>query len=286
MTSSLSGPIVDTIVRTAIMEDIGWGDITTEILIPEDLQGQGSLLMKADGVLAGIKIAKDVFLNVDTTLTFTILKKDGARVKKGDIISNVRGTVSSILKAERTALNFLQRLSGTATLTSRFIEALTGLQTRVTETRKTTPGLRYLEKYAVRVGGGINHRHHLGDGILIKDNHLVASQRAGLSLTQVIQKARDKAPHTLKIEVEVTTVKDAVIAAEAGADIILLDNMTFEEMRNAVQSVGGRAMLEASGGITLENARQIAETGVDLISVGALTHSAPSLDISLELEYK
>ncbi|MBI4331573.1 MAG: carboxylating nicotinate-nucleotide diphosphorylase [Chloroflexi bacterium] len=283
---SLIAPVVDRIVETAILEDMGWGDITTELLVPDSLQAHGSFLMKADGVLAGLEVAGLVFLKVDPSLVFTPLKRDGDRVKKGDVVATVRGSAAGILKAERTALNFLQRLSGTATLTAKFVEIVAGLKTRVSETRKTTPGLRYLEKYAVRVGGGINHRHHLGDGILIKDNHLVALYRAGLSLRDIIDKAKKNAPHTLKVEVEVTSIPDAVTAAEAGADIILLDNMSPEEMRKAVEAVAGRVKLEASGGINLENARVIAETGVDIISVGALTHSARALDISLELEYE
>lgn len=283
---SLMKPVVDKIIEAAILEDMGWGDITTELLVPAGLQAQGSFLMKADGVLAGLEVAEAVFLKVDSSLVFNALKKDGDRVNKGDVVASIKGEAASILKAERTALNFLQRLSGTATLTARFVEALAGLKTRVSETRKTTPGLRYLEKYAVRVGGGVNHRHHLGDGILIKDNHLAALYRAGLSLPEIIKKAKIGAPHTLKVEIEVCTIQDAAVAAEAGADIILLDNMSPPEMRKAVAAVEGRAMLEASGGINLENARTIAETGVDIISVGALTHSARALDVSLELEYE
>ncbi len=282
---SLLGPEADRIIEAAIREDLGWGDITTQILIPPHWQAQGTLLVKADGVIAGMEVAQAVFLEVDPALIFSPLKYDGTRVSKGTIAGRVRGSAASIVKAERTAINFLQRLSGIATLTARFVEALDGLKTRVTDTRKTTPGFRYLEKYAVRMGGGVNHRHHLGDGILIKDNHLAALKRAGVSLAQAIQKAKAEAPHTLKVEVEVTSARDAAAAAKAGADIILLDNMAVEEMRRAVAGVRGRAIVEASGGITLENARQIAETGVDIISAGALTHSAKALDISLELEY-
>ncbi|MBI2935072.1 MAG: carboxylating nicotinate-nucleotide diphosphorylase [Chloroflexi bacterium] len=281
----LLGPAVDSIINAAILEDLGWGDVTTEILVPPELQAQGSFLMKSDGVLAGMEVAAAIFKRVDPGLAFDAQKRDGDRVKKGDVIGSVSGSAASILKAERTALNFLQRLSGTATMTAHFIDLLKGLPTRVAETRKTTPGLRYLEKYAVRVGGGVNHRHHLGDGILIKDNHMAALNRAGLTLPDIIKRAKDKSPHTLKVEIEVTTVADAVTAAEAGADIILLDNMAPPEMRKAVKAVAGRAMLEASGGISLDNARTIAETGVNIISVGALTHSARALDISLELEY-
>lgn len=282
---SLLGPEADRIIDAAIQEDLGWGDITTQILIPPHWQAQGTLVVKADGIIAGMDVAQAVFLKVDPSLIFSPLKYDGTRVAKGAIAGKVRGSAASILKAERTALNFLQRLSGIATLTARLIEAVAGLKTRVTDTRKTTPGFRYLEKYAVRMGGAVNHRQHLGDGILIKDNHLAALKRSGLSLAQAVQKARAEAPHTMKIEVEVTRAKDAVTALKAGADIILLDNMSVDEMKRAVQGVKGRALLEASGGITLDNVRQIAETGVDIVSVGALTHSAKALDISLELEY-
>lgn len=283
---SLLGPEAERIIEAAIREDLGWGDITTQILIPPHWQAQGTLMVKADGVIAGMEIAQAVFLNVDPTLIFSPLKYDGTRVTKGAAAGRVKGSAASIVKAERTAINFLQRLSGIATLTARFVEAVAGLKTRITDTRKTTPGFRYLEKYAVRIGGGVNHRQHLGDGILIKDNHLAALKRTGLSLAQVIQKAKTEAPHTLKVEVEVITAADAVAAAEAGADIILLDNMALKEMKRAVRGVKGRAIIEASGGITLENVRQIAETGVDIISAGALTHSAKALDISLELEYR
>lgn len=283
---SLLGPVLDKIIDTAILEDLGWGDVTTEILVPPGLQAHGFFLMKSDGVLAGMDVVRAVFLRVDPSLVFTASLQDGEAVKKGDVIATVKGNAAGILMAERTALNFLQRLSGTATLTARFLEAVSGFKTRVSETRKTTPGLRYLEKYAVRAGGGVNHRHHLGDGILIKDNHLAALRLAGVALPEVIKKAKSRAPHTLKVEVEVSSVEDAVTAAVAGADIILLDNMTLDQMRKAVQAVAGRAMLEASGGITLDNARKIAETGVDIMSVGALTHSAKALDISLELQYE
>lgn len=282
----LLGPVLDKIIDTAILEDLGWGDVTTEILVPPDLQAHGSFLMKSEGVLAGMDVVRTVFLRVDPSLVFTALRQDGEAVKKGDVIATVKGNARGILMAERTALNFLQRLSGTATLTARFLEAVSGFKAKVSETRKTTPGLRYLEKYAVRAGGGVNHRYHLGDGILIKDNHLAALRLAGVSLPEVIKKAKARAPHTLKVEVEVTSVDDAVTAAAAGADIILLDNMSLDQMRKAVQAVGGKAMLEASGGITLDNARKIAETGVDIMSVGALTHSAKALDISLELQYE
>ena len=225
-----------------------------------------------------------MFVKVDPSLKVEVLIKDGAEVKPGDIVATISGSVASILKAERVALNFLQRLSGIASQTAEFVAKTQGLKVNITDTRKTTPGLRLLEKYAVRVGGGQNHRFHLGDGILIKDNHLAALRALGMSFKDIIAKAKQNAPHGLKVEVEVNTAEEAMDAAEAGADIIMLDNMSPDEMRRVVSLVSGRVKIEASGGITLANVRAIAETGINLISVGALTHSPKALDISLELE--
>ena len=212
-----------------------------------------------------------------------ILLEDGAGVKPGNKVARVSGSIASILKAERVALNFLQRLSGIASETNRYVKAVEGLPVRIMDTRKTTPNLRSLEKYAVRVGGGGSHRMSLSDGILIKDNHLVALRSQGLNIKEIIAKARKNAPQRLPVEVEVGTVSEALEAVEAGADIVMLDNMNIEDMRKAVKSIHGRALIEASGGITLDNVRAVAETGVDFISIGALTHSSRALDISLEL---
>jgi len=297
---------IDEIIDRALTEDLVRGDVTTETLIPSDQQGTGSIVVKAQGILAGIDVAKRVFHQVDPRLKVDILIEDGTSVKPGDVVAKVKGNLASILKAERVALNFLQRLSGIASETNRYVQAIAGLPVRITDTRKTTPGLRLLEKYAVRVGGGENHRMNLGDGILIKDNHLAALRSQGLSLKDVIAKARQNAPPSLRlspilslrgakrrsnlqakhsqIEVEVKTAQEAMEAAEAGADIIMLDNMNLDDMRQAVRSIHSRALVEASGGVTLDRVRAIAETGVDFISVGALTHSARALDISLELE--
>jgi len=225
-----------------------------------------------------------VFVKVDPSLKVEVLIKDGAEVKPGDIVATISGSVASILKAERVALNFLQRLSGIASQTAQYVAKTQGLKVNITDTRKTTPGLRLLEKYAVRVGGGQNHRFHLGDGILIKDNHLAALRALGMSFKDIIAKAKQNAPHGLKVEVEVNTIQEALDAVEAGVDIIMLDNMSPDEMRRVVSLVSGRVKIEASGGITLANVRAIAETGINLISVGALTHSPKALDISLELE--
>jgi nicotinate-nucleotide pyrophosphorylase (carboxylating) len=281
---SSSKPQIEEIIDRALAEDLGKGDVTTEALIPGDQQGTGFIVAKKEGILAGTGAAKQVFHRVDPELKVEILLEDGARVKPGSKVAKVSGSIASILNAERVALNFLQRLSGIASETNRYVAAVKGLPVRIMDTRKTTPGLRSLEKYAVRVGGGENHRMNLGDGILIKDNHLVALRSQGLNIKQIIDKARQNAPQRLPVEVEVGSVSEALEAVEAGADIVMLDNMNLEDMRKAAKSVHGRALIEASGGITLDNVRAVAESGVDFISIGALTHSATALDISLELE--
>jgi nicotinate-nucleotide pyrophosphorylase (carboxylating) len=275
---------IEEIVDRALAEDLGKGDVTTDALIPGDRQGTGFIVAKKEGILAGMNVAKQVFQRVGPELKVDVLLEDGARVKPGSTVAKVSGSIASILKAERVALNFLQRLSGIASETNRHVEAVKGLPVRIMDTRKTTPGLRSLEKHAVKVGGGKNHRMSLGDGILIKDNHLAALRSQGLNLKQIVTKARQNSPQQLPVEVEVGSVSEALEAVEAGADIVMLDNMDLEEMRKAVKSVRGRALIEASGGITLDNVRDVAETGVDLISIGALTHSAEALDMSLELE--
>lgn len=272
------------IINRALAEDLGSGDITTEALIARDWQSKASILIKSDGVLAGVDIARQVFLKVDPKLHVEILIQDGAQVKSGNIAALIKGKTASILKAERTALNFLQHLSGIATETARYVEAVKGLPVKILDTRKTTPGLRVLEKYAVRAGGGYNHRMHLADGILIKDNHLVAFRKQGGDLKEIISRARHRAPVNLKIEVEVKTLEEAQEAVAAGADIIMLDNMDIDTMRQAVKIIKDHVLIEASGGVNLSNVRAIAETGVDLIAIGALTHSAKVLDISLELQ--
>jgi nicotinate-nucleotide pyrophosphorylase (carboxylating) len=275
---------VEQAVGSALAEDLASGDITTDLLVQSDLEGKAAILVKRDGVLVGIDVAKEVFRQVDPSLHFKALVKDGAKVRKGGVVATVEGKVASILKAERTALNFLQHLSGIATETARYVDAVSGTKAIITDTRKTIPGLRLLEKYAVRAGGGRNHRLNLADGVLIKDNHLAALRSSGVGLGDAVKKARQRAPRAMKIEVEVESVKQAREALSAGADIIMLDNMNVKDMRRVVELVQGRALLEASGGITLDNVRSVAEAGVDLISVGALTHSAKALDISLEVE--
>ncbi|MDP2725972.1 MAG: carboxylating nicotinate-nucleotide diphosphorylase [Dehalococcoidia bacterium] len=282
---------VRAIVEQALAEDIGWGDITTRALVPPDHRGRAKALVKGEGVLCGIEVFALAFTLWDLALEVEALMADGSPVRRGDIVAVVKGRASSILTAERVALNFLQRLSGIASTTRRFVQEVGELPTRVLETRKTTPGLRLLEKYAVRIGGGSNHRYNLSDGVLVKDNHLAVLRSYGGDLSEAIARARRNVPLTIKIEVEATTVEEARAAVEAGADIILLDNMSVEEMKEAVRVIQatpsgdrGRVLVEASGGITLEKVRAIAETGVDFLSSGALTHSFKSLDISLEIE--
>jgi len=275
---------IDQLIDRALAEDLGWGDVTTEALITDDAQGKATIIAKAKGIVAGAEVTRQVFLRVDAELKVDTNTSDGDYVNSGDVIIKLEGKVASILKAERVALNFLQHLSGIASETARYVEAVKGLSAQITDTRKTIPGLRTLEKHAVHAGGGKNHRMHLGDGILIKDNHLAILQSQGLNIKEIIDVARQKAPKKLQIEVEVKTPQEAVEVAEAGADIIMLDNMNIDDMRQAVKLIKGRAKIEASGGITLDNVRAVAETGVDIISIGALTHSAKALDISLKLD--
>ena len=283
-TVELTDKQLDVVIDLALEEDTGQGDITSEALIPADLAGKASLLVKEAGILAGIEIARRVLHRVDPSLEVEIHIKDGTAIQPGDTAATITGNVISILKAERVALNFLQRLSGIASTTARYVTEASGLTTKILDTRKTTPGLRMLEKYAVRMGGGYNHRFHLGDAVLIKDNHIAALRAMGMSLKDMIEKARQNAPKGVTIEVEVTNTKEATEALKAGADIVMLDNMSINEMRQVVNMVSGQAKIEASGGITLDNVHQAAMTGVDFISIGALTHSYRALDISLELE--
>jgi nicotinate-nucleotide pyrophosphorylase (carboxylating) len=280
----LSNEQLDAIIDAALSEDTGHGDVTTAALIPPALAGKAEVLVKEKGVLAGIEIAARVFQRVDPLLRTDILIKDGTAIKPGDIAATIAGSVTGMLKAERTALNFLQRLSGIATMTAQYVAEIDGFSASIVDTRKTTPGLRLLEKYAVRMGGGQNHRLHLGDAVLIKDNHIAALRAMGLGLKDIVAKARQNAPAGITIEIEVTSAREAVDVLKAGADIIMLDNMSVNEMKQVVSMAAGNAKLEASGGITLANVRQVAMAGVDIISIGALTHSYKALDISLEME--
>jgi nicotinate-nucleotide pyrophosphorylase (carboxylating) len=270
----------------ALAEDHAAGDVTTAALVPPKQQGSAVLCANAEGVLAGLLVAQTAFEEVDAGLTWQALKSDGDALRPGDRIAQVSGSLASILRAERVALNFVSHLSGVATAAQEVVRTIEGTGCRLRDTRKTTPGMRALEKYAVLTGGGTNHRMDLADGVLIKDNHIAALRERDLGIGDAVRFAR-KAQPEMRIEIEVCDVEEAREALEAGADELLLDNMSPGEMRKVVALVANRdtrPVLEASGGITLANARQVAETGVDYISIGAITHSAPALDMSLEVE--
>jgi nicotinate-nucleotide pyrophosphorylase (carboxylating) len=283
VTPSLPLDAVRRAVALALAEDAAWRDVTTSALVQLDQQGRAVIIAKAPGVLAGLAVTEAVFHALDASLAFEAAAADGARLSPSQVVARIAGALNPILRGERVALNFLQRLSGVATATARLVEALEGLPARLVDTRKTTPGLRALEKYAVRVGGGHSHRFNLADGILIKDNHLAALKARGQGVAEAVRLARTGSPHTLRVEIEVTSVEQALEALAAGTEVLLLDNMDLEDMRRVAGVARGRALTEASGGITLDNVRAVAETGVDLISVGAITHSAPALDMSLEV---
>ena len=267
-------------VTEALAEDAPYGDITTQFTIDTDKIVKGRLWAKADGCLCGIKVAEEAFKLCDHNIIFTPEKKDGDSLKYGDTIARVEGLSAPILIAERIALNFLQRMSGIATQTRKYADLISHTNAKIVDTRKTTPLLRMFEKYAVRCGGGYNHRTGLSDGILIKDNHIIA---AG-GITQAVSRAKALAAHTLKIEVEIKSLEELEEAVNAGADIVMLDNFTPLQMKEAVQRVKGKVLLEASGGINENSVKETAETGVDIISSGALTHSVKALDISLDLD--
>ena len=270
------------LIRQALAEDEAMADATTALL-PTHLTGRAVMRAKSPGVLAGVEVALEVFRQTDPSLHCQALSSDGDNVEPGQNLATIEGHLGSILRVERTALNFVQRMSGVATATNAMVAAVAGLPATIVDTRKTVPGWRLLDKYAVRMGGGHNHRMNLSDGVLIKDNHIAAMARAGVGLAGLVRQAKAQAPHTVRIEVEVETLDQAQEALDAGADILLLDNMDLATMRRAVQLCKGRAITEASGGITLETVRGVAETGVDLISAGSITHSAKALDISLDV---
>ena len=271
-------PHVIDLIHRALEEDIGPGDFTTSLLIPEYSKSRALYIAKANFILAGLPFAKEVFRVLNPLMTFSIFCDDGAKVRKGDVLAEVSGKTGTILAGERVSLNILQRLSGIATLSNIYVERVRGLKAKIVDTRKTTPCQRFMEKYAVRIGGGGNHRFGLFDGILIKDNHIEAVG----SIKEAIRLAKS-GHHLAKIEVEVENLHDLNEAIDAGADIVMLDNMSTNDIKEAVKIADGRVLLEASGNIKLENVRDIAETGVDLISVGALTHSAIAVDISLKI---
>jgi nicotinate-nucleotide pyrophosphorylase (carboxylating) len=271
---------VKQLIEVAIEEDIGRGDVTTEATIAEHIIARARLISKQEIVLAGIEVFAKVYAALDCAVHITASYKDGDLLSAGTVIARLEGRARSLLAGERVALNFLQRLSGISTLTRRYVDAVRGYNVEIVDTRKTTPGWRVLEKYAVRVGGGKNHRHDLGDGVLIKDNHIVAA--GGIS--EAVKMARRHSHHLLKIEIEVETLDQVLEALQVGAEVIMLDNMPTAVMAEGVKIISGRALVEASGGIGLESVVEVARTGVDLISVGRLTHSAPSADIHIEFE--
>ena len=270
------------LIQQALAEDEVASDHTSELL-PDDLTSEALMMPKASGVLAGVEVGLAVFREMDPEMETVALVEDGSPIESGMNVARITGRMSSILRAERTALNFVQRMSGIATATNQLVKAVEDLPAIILDTRKTVPGWRLLDKYAVRMGGGHNHRMSTADGILIKDNHFAAMATRGESLVELVRRARTQAMHTIRVEVECDTLEQVREALDGGAELVLLDNMTLEQMREGVELCRGKALTEASGGITLETVRSIAETGVDLISSGALTHSVMALDISLEV---
>ncbi len=271
---------VDDIIERALKEDINYLDVSSDYLLPEDQRNEAYFVAKADGVLCGLDVALRTFEMLDDSFSAKIYKHDGEKIAAGDVIAEFSGKTVLLLKGERTALNLLQHMSGIATATARAVELVRGTNAQITDTRKTLPGLRALQKYAVVCGGGKNHRFNLSDGAMLKDNHI----DAGGGIAKTVETLRGKLGHMVKIEVETRDLDEVREAVEAGADIIMLDNMPNDAMREAVQIIGGRAKTEASGGITLENLAEVAKTGVDIISLGALTHSVHAFDISMKMK--
>jgi len=271
--------ILDKIIKCALEEDVFNYDITSVHTIPQNNSSRAVVKIKSAGIICGLDVAKRVFEIIDPNIKFVKKFNDGDSVKAGDIAAEIEGNTRSLLLGERTALNFMQRMSGIATLTSEFCKVIKGTNARIADTRKTAPGLRFVDKYSVECGGGTNHRYCLSDGVLIKDNHITASG----GIKNVLNSVKGKIPHTIKIEIEASNIAQAIEALEYGADIIMLDNMGIEDMKKAVELINGRALIEASGGVSLDTIRSIAETGVDIISVGALTHSVKAMDISMKI---
>ena len=270
---------VDDLIKSALKEDINYIDITTDNLIPQEQEGEAKFLAKAEGVLCGIDVALRVFTLIQPDFQYEVFIKDGEYVKKGDIIATVKGKTRTILKGERTALNLLQHMSGIATMTNKIVKIVEGTNASIADTRKTLPGLRPIQKYAVTVGGGKNHRYNLSDAAMLKDNHV----DAGGGITGAVKKLRSKLGHMAKVELEVRNLDELRETLSVDVDVIMLDNMDNETMKKAVEITNGKALLEASGGITEETIRGVAETGVDIISIGALTHSVKAFDISLKI---
>ena len=279
-TLTLDMTLIDEVIVRALREDMPMGDLTTDSTIPEAQEASARIIAKEDGVIAGLPVFMRVFTLLDSRASFNLLVEEGDAVSRGTVLMTFGGNARALLKAERTALNLLQRMSGIATMTRAFVDALAGSGTKIVDTRKTAPGLRYLDKYAVRAGGGTNHRFCLSDGVLIKDNHIKASG----GIASAVARARAVAPHTIRIEVETENLDMVQQALDARADIIMLDHMTDAQMAEAVRLIAGRALTEASGNVTVDRAAQIAATGVDLVSSGALTHSVRAMDISMRFD--
>ncbi|TXK17358.1 carboxylating nicotinate-nucleotide diphosphorylase [Homoserinibacter sp. GY 40078] len=274
---------VDDIIRRALAEDAPWGDVTSEVFIPEEARASASLVARETGVASGLEVFARVFELVDPSAETGLTRTDGESFAAGDVLARVSGSARAILRAERVALNLAQRMSGIATLTAEFVDAVAGTRARIVDTRKTTPGLRILERQAVRDGGAHNHRFSLSDAVMAKDNHLAVLTRAGVPLGEAIRDARARLGHTTHLEVEVDRLDQIEEVVGAGVDTIMLDNFTPDQLREGVRIVAGRALVEASGGVRIDTVRAIAEAGVDIISVGALTHSVRSLDLGLDI---
>jgi nicotinate-nucleotide pyrophosphorylase (carboxylating) len=274
----MKGHTIDSVIEAALQEDMPQGDITSENIIPVDSRSRAIFLAKENGILAGMDVAKRVFEKIDTGVEFEKIKNDGQKFSDGERLAQLQGPSISLLKGERTALNFLQRMSGIATTTGVFVQALEGTKTKILDTRKTTPGLRDLEKYAVKLGGGQNHRQNLSEMVLIKDNHL----KIVGSISEAVKRAKDRVAPGIKVEVEATSLAEVKEAVRSGADMVMLDNMRIDKMKEVVNWVKGKVPLEASGSVTFEKIKEIAALGIDFISVGSLTHSYKSVDISME----
>lgn len=283
MLTRLDAHAIERAVRMALDEDAPWGDISAQSLIPEDATAQAKLVAREGGVLSGEDVFTAAMELVDPRTVVQFSVQDGARFERGAVLATIEGPARGVLQAERVALNFVQRMSGIATLTAQYVAAVAGTHARIVDTRKTTPGLRLLERYAVRCGGGYNHRFSLSDAVMAKDNHLALLTRDGGSLTEGLRAARARLPHTTHFEVEVDRLDQIEPVLAAGVDTIMLDNFSLVDMRAGVAQVAGRALIEASGGVSLETVAAIAQTGVDIISVGALTHSVRALDLGLDM---
>lgn len=280
----LTAATIAAVVRSALAEDAPWGDATSEFLIPAEASARADLVAREPGVLAGIDVARAVFAQLSPWIRFESVLSDADRFERGQVVARIEGPARPLLTGERVALNLVQRMSGVATLTAAYVDAVAGTAARIVDTRKTTPGLRALERHAVVCGGGRNHRFSLSDAVMAKDNHLAVLTAGGRDLTTELRALRDRVPHTMAIEVEVDRLDQIEPVLAAGVDVIMLDNFTLDELRAGVRLVAGRAVVEASGGVDLGTVRAIAETGVDVISVGALTHSARALDLALDID--